>query len=112
DENGLNLRNGGTLSQTLNFTHTSTLPQSFASSAVLNSGVNIPSGKKIKVAGSIAFRASDPGATIDLHPTDFELSAAPATYRYLDQSANINDQNNWATDKHPPTAFHPPRASP
>lgn len=105
DELGNNLRNGGTLSQTLSFTHTSTLPQSFASAAVLNSGVNIPSGKKIKVAGSIAFRAKDPGATIDLHPTDFELSAAPATYRYLDKSANISDPTNWANDMALPSAF-------
>jgi autotransporter-associated beta strand protein len=83
------------LHQTVNFP-SNTLPYTFSNAAILNTG-SVTSGQ-IKLNGTITFQATDPGQTIDLHPTDFEMSAAPPTCRFLDHSFLFFDPLNWTND--------------
>src|SRR5581483_8369206 len=100
DGGGTNLRSA--LNQTVNFTHSSTFPYTFSNSAILNTG-SVTSGQ-IKVTGTITFSATDPGATVDLHPLDFEMSAAPPTYHFADKTATLQDPANWVNDMNLPSA--------
>ena len=97
DKNGNNLRAPIT-DMVTNLTHASP-SANILSSALLNSGNNLPSGQKVIVTGTISFLASDPGATVSLTPQDFEIGAAPPTYRFIsDGTVNFSDSTAWSDD--------------
>ncbi|HEX3358336.1 MAG TPA: autotransporter-associated beta strand repeat-containing protein [Tepidisphaeraceae bacterium] len=71
-----------------------TLPYTYTNQGVFSSSPLV--GSRIEVSGIIDIRAKDPGATINIAPTNFEASSAPPTWTFLNNGSMIfNDATDW-----------------